>query len=364
VVVDCVAADGARLRVHTKALIKAEGLGVQPIGPLPISSRQVRSVSPNTCDMRSGDIRSSRAPVWLIGGGKTATDTALALLDGDPHREVNMVAGAGTFFTRRDDCFPTGPRRWYGGTMISAMGAQVARRFDGTNEIEVAEWFRRSYGTSLTPHSRNYLLGILSTAESNALRAGLNETLVDYLVDVVDADEPQLVLRSGTRRSIQPGSWIVNCTGYLLRDGRPYEPFISRGGRVLSLQTRSATMHLTYLAGYMLTHLLFLRALGGSGLYQLDMQALRAKNVVALPYAALTLTRYNMSLIADAVPTSVLRDCALDYDRWYPLPRRLVAKTRFLLNHRRNRDGYRRTLDTVRERFDIECGPLDYQPNA
>jgi hypothetical protein len=48
----------------------------------------------------------------------------------------------------------------------------------------------------------------------------------------------------------------------------------------------------------------------------------------------------------------------LSRDRWYPLPRRMVDTAQFVLTHRREREHQRRTLDTVRERFDVRCGPL------
>ena len=52
--------------------------------------------------MRSGEMADSDTPVWIVGGGKTAMDTAHALITRYPGREVNLVAGAGTFFARRE----------------------------------------------------------------------------------------------------------------------------------------------------------------------------------------------------------------------------------------------------------------------
>ena len=96
--VTCRAADGRVLVVEAKRLIKAYGLAVTPNEPLDISSKRVHSVSPDYCDVRAGDIRESDAPVWIIGGGKTAMDTAHALITAYPGRQVNLVAGRGTFF--------------------------------------------------------------------------------------------------------------------------------------------------------------------------------------------------------------------------------------------------------------------------
>ena len=57
--VTCSAADGRRLVIETKRLIKTPGFEVKPNDPLEISSGRVQSVSPNFCDMRNGDIGAS-----------------------------------------------------------------------------------------------------------------------------------------------------------------------------------------------------------------------------------------------------------------------------------------------------------------
>ena len=125
--VTCRAADGRVLVVEAKRLIKAYGLAVTPNEPLDISSKRVHSVSPDYCDVRAGDIRESDAPVWIIGGGKTAMDTAHALITAYPGRQVNLVAGRGTFFSAATICYraapggggrahraPPSPHRWGG----------------------------------------------------------------------------------------------------------------------------------------------------------------------------------------------------------------------------------------------------------
>ena len=161
-------------------------------------------------------MRASDTPVWVIGGGKTAMDTAHALITEYPGREVNLVAGSGTFFLSRDRFFPTGARRWWGGTLVSSTAMEMARRFDGTNETDVGNWFRATYGTWLTPDTGNFLLGVLSESENKTIAAGLNDVIMDHFVDVVDRDgATDLVFRSGATKAIQPGSWIVNCTGYV-----------------------------------------------------------------------------------------------------------------------------------------------------
>ena len=216
--ITCRSSDGRRRIIEAKRLIKAYGLQTKPNDPLEISSRRVKSVSPDYCDMRCEEMRRSDTPVWIIGGGKTAMDTAHALITEYPGREVNLVAGSGTYFLNRDQFFPAGARRWWRGQSFTNLALEMTRRFDGTNETEVGAWFRDTYGTWLTPQTDNFLLGLLSEAENTTIADGLNDVIMDYLVDAVDRNgSTDLVFRSGSTKTIQPGSWIVNCTGYLKR---------------------------------------------------------------------------------------------------------------------------------------------------
>jgi hypothetical protein len=358
--ITCRSSDGRVALIKAKRLIKAYGFRIMPNDPLEISSERVISVSPDVCDMRGNEMRASDTPVWVIGGGKTAMDTAHALITEHPGREINLLAGSGTYFLSRDRFFPTGARRWWGGSLVSDVARETARRFDGTNEAEVGNWFRATYGTWLTPDTGNFLFGVLSESENNTIAAGLNDVIMDHLVDAVDRNgTTELVLRSGATKAIQPGSWIVNCTGYVFRSDQPYEPYVSGGGAVVSIQPRSATLQLTSLIAYFLTHLLFLGKISDVPLYELDAQEMRRKSRAASPYALFSLVQHNLSLISDSVPTKVFADCGLDLNRWYPLPRRMLSTARFMRTHRREREHHRRTLDTVRERFDVRCGPLN-----
>jgi len=356
----CRSADGRTLTVEATRLIKAYGVRVMPNDPLELSSKRVVSVSPDFCDVRGGEMAVSDTPVWIIGGGKTATDTAHALITRYPGREVSLVAGSGTWFSSRDRFFPTGPRRWWGGTSFSRLGSDLSRRFDGTNETEVWEWFRDTYGTWVTPDTGNFVAGVLSEAESRTISGGLNEVIMDHFVDAVDRNgSTEIVFSSGDTKVVQPGSWIVNCTGYLTRREHPYEPYRSESGSVVSIQPRSATMSLTTFSAYFLTHLMFLGKLTQVPLYEIDMQDIFRKSRQGFACAIFTLSQYNLGLIIDSVPTKVFTECGLDFDQWYPMPRRLAGGLRFKLTHHRERESLRRTLDMVRERFEVRCGPLD-----
>ncbi|MGE2717735.1 FAD-dependent oxidoreductase [Mycolicibacterium litorale] len=358
--VSCRSADGQTLEIDAGKLVKAYGFRITPNDPLPLTTDRVHSVSPDHCDVRTGEIRDSDTPVWIIGGGKTAMDTAHAVIANCPGREVNLVAGRGTFFQCRDKFFPDGARRWWGGTLISRLGVEASRRFDGTNEEDVWRWHRDKYGTWLTPDTGNFLLGVLSEDECRTIAGGLRSVVMDYFVDATDSgDAVELAFRSGATTTVEPGAWIVNCTGYVTHRDDPYEPYLSAGGSVLSIQVRSATMHLSSYMGYFMTHMLMLDRLGDTPLYELDVQDLTQKSRTAFPYTLLTLAQYNLSLMADQLPAKVFAECGLDFDRWYPLPRRLAATARFMLTHRRHRERQRRALDAMRDRFDLRCGPLD-----
>lgn len=352
--------EGATSTLRTKRLIKAFGHRVQPNDPLSTSSSRVRSTTPEQLDVLGAELRGDSAPIWIMGGGKTAMDVAHQLITAHPGRELHMLAGSGTFFSRRESFFPEGPRRWWGGTPINTMLREVGARFDGTNEDEVRAWYQGVYGISPFPGATNFFGANLSEAELAVITAGLRSIEREYFVDAVDAvDGVDLVLRSGGTRSVPPGTWLVNCTGSLLRETHPYEPYVSPAGTTLSLQMRSSTTGVfSSFAGYYLTHLLYAGKLESAGLYELDVEELSARDKSVVGFASMSLALHNLSLISDALPSKVMMECGLDYDRWYPFPRRLLGMLSFLRSHRREREHLRASLEALGERFDVRVGPL------
>jgi len=355
--ITCRSANGETRIIEAGRLIRAFGHAVSPNEPLELSSARVRSVSPDHCDMRSPEIAASNAPVWVIGGGKTAMDTAHTLVTAYPGREVNLVSGPGTFFMQREEVFPAGAKRWWGGTVMSSLAMGAVRRFDGTNATQVNAWINDTCGTSLVPNPRNFMFGVLSEAETRTIEAGLSRVVTDYLEDVVDHDEqPQLVLRGGDAVSIEPGSWIVNCTGYLLQETRTDEPAVSAGGNVVSIHTNAATGAVPSGVAYFLTHLMFRGELHDAPLYELDLGALRRRAPADYASALAALELHNLSVILERVPSRVMMNCGVDLDGWYPLPRQMLGALRFTATHRRHRDHSRRCLDRLRERHGIAGG--------
>ena len=362
----CRSGEDRTIEIETDRLIKAYGQRVDTNAPLELSSKHAHSVSPDFFDVREPEMRASEAPVWIVGGGKTGMDTAHTLITEQPGREVNLVAGPGTFFMSRDRLFPSGARRWHEGKLLSSVFRETALRFDGTNETDVMDWFRDNYGVWLTPETGNFLAAILSESENETIATGLNEVVMDYLADVVDRDGgAEVLLRSGDTLPFKPGSWVINCTGSLFRGEHPYEPYTSASGRILSIQNRSVTFPFPAAGAnaYFLTHLLFLGKITQIPLYSVDVEEFRRKApqyVMAAGTGPLQL--YNLSLIAEALPArqfiKVISRYGLDFDRWFPLPRRLRASAEFMLTHKRDREHHRRSLDTVAERFGIRSGPV------
>lgn len=351
--------DGSVHTVVTRRLIKAFGHHVQPNPPLTTTSSRVRSITPETLDLDA--VRKGDEPVWIVGGGKTAMDAAHRILTDAPGREVHLMAGPGTIFARRDTFFPTGARRWWAGTPVNTMARQVSDRFDGSNEADVRAWFRSTYGVGPVPDATDYFGAYLSEAENRVITDGLRSAERAYFADAVDRSDGgvDIVDRDGRSRTTPAGSWIVNCTGSLLRGDHPYEPYASASGNVLSLQMRSSTFGgFSSFAGYFMTHLMFRDRLRDVPLYELDIAELHRKAPPVVIFASMALTLHNLSLIIDAVPKRVLLQCGLDYNLWYPVPRQVAGLTRLLATHRRKRRHDQRTLDTIGTRFGVRCGPL------
>jgi len=351
--------DGQESELRTRRLIKAFGHGVRPNEPLTLSSQAVRSITPESPEAEEALLR-DRAPVWVVGGGKTAMDTAHTVITSNPGREVNVLAGPGTIFSRREAFFPRGAKRWWSGTRINAAMRESALRFDGTNEGEVAGWYLERFGTSPVEAPAAFFGAYLSELESATIRGGSRSIEKEYLDDVVDTPSgPAVRYRSAREVPVTPGSWVVNCTGSLLRHEHPYEPFASESGRVLSVQMRSSTTGVfSSFAGYFLPHLMFRDDLRGSGLYELDVEQLHSKNKSIVIYASITVALHNLGVLATRLPPSVLLGCGLDYDRWFPLPRRLYAAGLTLATSRSDRRRYQETLATLGDRYDVRAGLL------
>ena len=341
--------------------IDATGFNIEPKEPLPLTSLRVHSIAPQQL-ADSGLLSNDHTePVWVIGSGKTAMDTVVALVRANPERQVGMVTGTGTYFYNRDLINPTGFKRWIGGARYSAIFAGAAKRFDGTNAPEVSRWCRERYGTSPLedPAPTHLLFALLSEEETRTVANGVSQVLRDHLADVEDdASGPVIVMRSGDRHPIASGSWVINCTGYLVPRDVEFVPYVSSSGKSMSINNTSVTFPNAGVAGFLLTHLFYLDRLADTPLYEVDFNALGRTAPEAALAVVSSLLVYNLGFVFERVPMKAFREFGLDIDRWYPLPRQLAGQIQFMATRKRDRQHHRQALDTFTQRTGVRCGPL------
>ncbi|MBD3678699.1 MAG: FAD-dependent oxidoreductase [Rhodobacteraceae bacterium] len=339
-----------------KHLINAIGLDIPVSGPMPLSSSKVLSTAPHK--LSEALARNPGKKVYVVGGGKTGMDTVTALLDRGATGGITLINGKGTMFANRDFSFPIGARRWWQGKPLLAIFRDTALRFDGTNEEEVYDHYRSAYTIGPNPKGEQFFFGLLSPEELDRILDGIDDQIGDYLEDVVDTDSgPQLVLRSGERRPVEPGTIFVNCTGLVARHDTPAADLLSEHGAIMTISPRAAVHFLTSVSAYFLTHLLYLGWLPETRLFILDQNALLKKGRKIWHIAAITHSYLNTVILLNALPFRVLDRCGLDFDRWFPLPRRLAVLVTVKSNSKRDLAHCERSLALVSELHGITCAP-------
>ncbi len=345
--------------IRARRVIHAAGLNYAEAKPLVLSSNQVTSIIPQ--ELRSTLAAHPAAPVVVVGGGKTGMDTVLAALAAGGGRQVSLVLGRGTNFLNRTKYLPTGLGRWTSGELVSRLFRDLALSFDGDNDAEVIDRFRRNHATDTTTENGVFLFGLQSESELAQIKAGVAEMHADYLDDVVDTDDgPQMVLRSGARQPLAPGAIIVNCTGSFFRAETLAEPMplLSAGDTVLGINARHGFHFLTSVAAFFATHLLYRGQLRGQGFYTLDHEALFRADRNAWVGATAAQAYMNQVIAVQTLPMMLLDRCGLDLDRWYPLPRRMAGLWKMKASATADIAHCRAVLDRVAERFDIAAAPL------
>ncbi|MEM9313408.1 MAG: NAD(P)-binding protein [Pseudomonadota bacterium] len=344
--------DGPGWAIHAEKVIFAKGLDVPTLPPLELSSRAVVSCSPRSLS----DHLETPDPVYIVGGGKTAMDTVLALGSGPFQRRIAMVVGEGTVFTNRDLLFPTGLQRYVGPHSNLNMAVDTAMQFDGTNEDDVFDLFRERYTISPSGAGERFLFGQLSRDESIAIERLTDDFVFDYLEDVVDTERgPQIVFRSGSHRLVERGSVFVNCTGHLFKNAGSGAALLSEHAKILTLTSRAAFHFLPAISAYFLTHLFFADRLHEAPFSFLDGDALVARNPKAAFLTGITHALLNTLLVLDVLPLRVFEDFGLDFDRWYPGHKRLAGLLRLKVNRRRYIAHCRQTLNRIAETYGVLC---------
>ncbi len=350
---------GDAATVTALQVIEAEGYNVASPVRLNLSSSAVVSITPDS--LRETLAANPNAPVYIVGGGKTGMDTAIEVMNQNPERQVGMLVGRGTSFFNRSKNLPTGLGRWTSGTPASRVFYDTASRFDGQNEGEVMAHFSATYATEQNAANGNFLYGLLSQEELERINSGLAWRKFDYLEDVTDTPGgPQMSLRSGSTQPIPTGSIIAACTGTLFREHghTTQKPCLSAHGTILSINVRDSIHFLTSVSGYFLPHLHYRGLLKDSGFYTMDMQALFAQECMVWAAATSAKAYLTQALSVQNLPLSVLDRCGLDLDRWFPLPRRMLALAKMKSGMSKDIQHCQSVLDRVAQRFDIKCGPL------
>jgi hypothetical protein len=128
---------------------------------------------------------------------------------------------------------------------------------------------------------------------------------------------------------------------------------------VASVQPSSSIHVLTSFDGYFLGHLLYLDRLRTLALYALDHLALTEHNKQGFPFACMAQLPYNLLLMLEVLPLRVMAMSGLNFDRWFPSPRLLVAVLGLRWRRARLLGHCRDALDRYRARFDLRGGVLD-----
>lgn len=350
-----VSSNDESIQINTKQFIKAKGFNIKPNEPFKLSTKNVVSCVPENLDLD----RNPDKPVYIIGGGKTAMDTALEFIRHNPKRPIHLIAGKGTWFMCRDDFFPTGINRYWKGSLLSKLNRMLARKFDGDNAEECLDYFKENGGISLQEDFQYFVLGLLSREENETIKNGLSSIITDYLLDVVESDTgAELRFKNSNPKKVEEGAIFVNCSGYLVRDMPEYEPYLSPGKRILSIQSSSSAIVFTTYASYFLTHMFFRDKLENSGLYQLNYHALDKKNKSSLAYVASTHLIYNFLIFTENLPASVVAKCHLNLDLWFPKHRQLISFFQLLLNKKHYKEHCKQSLDRFEAKYQVGCRPL------
>jgi hypothetical protein len=130
---------------RAERFIHAKGFDVESNRPLPLASRDVHSIAPNELENSGLLSNDHTAPVWVIGSGKTAMDTIVALVRANPARRIGDASTdrAGVAIA------PQYPRGWKAPEHPSTAGLRRDRLLRGAGPGGRGQDVRRGPRTGL-----------------------------------------------------------------------------------------------------------------------------------------------------------------------------------------------------------------------
>ena len=316
-------------RIRAKRLLNGIGVDVKPLPAYPLSSTRVRSVAPSDPLLCEPEFLQGNDPVYIIGSGKTAMDVARHLLQhrSAARREINVIAGSGMWFFVRDNLYPTGAQRYLRGTLNSDMFLTMCELYNGQNDAEIMESFRRKgYVHAVWGQAGNCRLGLLSLAERDELCAGVDRVFHGHLIDVEGTSMTIRADGSLQAHKVPEGAYFINCTTHFLQ--APHQPVLQDSGLVCAPQH---ALGLTGTSAYVLTHM-WLRGELGAVAHELFRMRIDVEPKVRFATNLGLMAMANVTLINAHLPMKILAGYEGDYNKWYPPYRRLPLLARMLKN--------------------------------
>ncbi|MEL7147396.1 MAG: hypothetical protein AAFO69_13565, partial [Bacteroidota bacterium] len=345
------------LMVKAKRCIKAFGFSIAPNKPMKFSSDQVQSITPESKMLTDGVVAKDEKPVYIVGGGKTSMDVAGLILSQNPNRKINFIIGKGTFFLNRETFFPNGAKKYWKGVSVYSCLIDSVLKYDHNNVRATTDYVKKRYCLAPFSDAIQTFIGLLSPEESETITGAVDNTWYDYLEDVKEnTGTLKMCLRSGQKEPVKPGSWFINCTGHIFPKVVIPEPVLSPHQTVLNIEKTNSTLIFTSFAGYFLPHLWYRNQFQRVPIIYFNHQDLARKDRETYLYAFGAQAIHNQLRFFEALPLSVMYNCGLNYDKWFPLSRQLPMLIGMLSNKKKYLKATTTVLDQINKKYDIAKG--------
>ena len=352
-------ADKPDVLIKAKKCIKSFGFNILPNEPMQFSSHKVQSTVPEAPALLDGEIAQDDKPIYIVGGGKTAIDVAKLIITQNKNRKVNFIIGKGIYFFDREKFCTSGIKKNWQGILPRKLSLEYVAKYNENDLGEAIESIKGKYGLTPFKNARHCMSGILSAEENTLIKNGIDNEIYEYLEDVKESNGTlTLHYRSGKTQEVEENSWFINCTGFILPKDEIQEPILSTHGTVLSIQGALSAFPFTSLQGYFLPHLWFRDAFKKTPINQFNYRKLAKADKEAFIFGTAAQLTYNSIQFAEALPLSVLTNCGLNYDNWFPFHRQFptLLKMRLRKNHYLNMAS--KVLAHLDEKYGIENGSV------